>query len=54
MRHGKDVLSDKPGMTRLDQLAELRRVQAETGRIYGILYSEHFEVPARSRQFTWP
>ena len=49
MRHGKDVLSDKPGMTTLDQLAELRRVQAETGRIYGILYSEHFEVPATVR-----
>jgi predicted dehydrogenase len=49
MRHGKDVLSDKPGMTSLDQLAELRRVQAETGRIYGILYSEHFEVPATVR-----
>jgi predicted dehydrogenase len=46
MRHGKDVLLDKPGMTTLDQLAEVRRVQAETGRIVSILYSEHFEVPA--------
>ena len=34
MRHGKDVMLDKPGMTTLDQLAELRRVQAETGRIF--------------------
>jgi predicted dehydrogenase len=49
MRHGKDVLLDKPGMTTLDQLAELRSVQAETGRILGILYSEHFEVPATVR-----
>ncbi|WP_331376677.1 Gfo/Idh/MocA family protein [Sinorhizobium chiapasense] len=46
MRHGKDVLVDKPGMTSLDQLAKVRRVQAETGRIFSILYSEHFESPA--------
>jgi len=38
MRHGKDFLVDKPGVTSLDQLAEIRRVQAETGRIYAILY----------------
>jgi predicted dehydrogenase len=44
MRHGKDVMSDKPGMTSLDQLAELKRVQAETGRIYSVCYSEHFET----------
>ncbi len=44
MRHGKDVMSDKPGMTSLAQLAELRRVQAETGRIYSVCYSEHFET----------
>ncbi|WFU50422.1 Gfo/Idh/MocA family protein [Sinorhizobium terangae] len=46
MRHGKDVLVDKPGMTSLDQLARVRRVQAETGRIFSILFSEHFESPA--------
>jgi predicted dehydrogenase len=40
------VLLDKPGMTTLDQLAEVRRVQAETGRIVSILYSEHFESRA--------
>ena len=44
MRHGKDVMSDKPGMTDFAQLAELRRVQAETGRIYSVCYSEHFET----------
>ncbi|HWA17759.1 MAG TPA: Gfo/Idh/MocA family oxidoreductase [Devosia sp.] len=43
MRHGKDVLSDKPGMTTLAQLAEIKRVQKETGRIYSIRYSEHFD-----------
>lgn len=49
MRHGKDVLSDKPGMTTLEDLAELRRVQAETGRIYSVLYSEHFETGSTVR-----
>lgn len=44
MRHGKDVMSDKPGMTTFEQLAELKRVQAETGRIYSVCYSEHFET----------
>ena len=43
MRHGKDFLSDKPGMTTLEQLASVRRVQAETKRIYSILYSERHE-----------
>jgi predicted dehydrogenase len=43
MRHGKDFMVDKPGMTTLEQLAEVRRVQAETGRIYSILYSERLE-----------
>ncbi len=43
MRHGKDFMSDKPGMTTLEQLAEVRRVQAETRRIYSIDYSERFE-----------
>jgi predicted dehydrogenase len=44
MRHGKDVMSDKPGMTSLAQLDEVRRVQQETGRIFSICYSEHFET----------
>jgi predicted dehydrogenase len=46
MLHGKDYMSDKPGFTSLGQLAEARRIQAETGRIYSICYSEHFENPA--------
>jgi predicted dehydrogenase len=44
MRHGKDYMVDKPGMTSLEQLAAVRRVQAETKRIYSICYSEHFET----------
>ena len=49
MRHGKDVMSDKPGCTTLEQLAELRRTVAETGRIWSVNYSERFEVPAVTR-----
>jgi predicted dehydrogenase len=43
MRHGKDFLSDKPGATSLAQLASVRKVQAETKRIYSIMYSERHE-----------
>jgi predicted dehydrogenase len=43
MRHGKDFMVDKPGVTTLDQLAQVRRVQEQTHRIYSIMYSERFE-----------
>jgi predicted dehydrogenase len=43
MKRGKDFMADKPGMTTLEQLADVRRVQAETKRIYSILYSERHE-----------
>jgi predicted dehydrogenase len=46
MRHGKDFMSDKPGITTLEQLAEVRKVQAETKRIYSICFSEHLEQRA--------
>jgi len=46
MQHGKDYMSDKPGIITMAQLAEARRVQKETKRIYSILYSERLEVPA--------
>lgn len=46
MRHGKDFMVDKPGITTLEQLAEVRRVQKETKRIYSIMYSERFENKA--------
>jgi predicted dehydrogenase len=49
MRHGKDYMVDKPGMTTLEQLAEARRVQAETRRIYSIDYSERFENRATTK-----
>lgn len=49
MRAGKDFMSDKPGITTLEQLAAVRQVQAETGRIYSIMYSERFENRATVR-----
>src|SRR5215207_2975268 len=49
MRHGKDYMADKPGIITLEQLAEVRRVQRETRRIYSIMYSERFENAATVR-----
>jgi predicted dehydrogenase len=49
MRHGKDYMSDKPAFTTLAQLAEARRVQAETRRIFSVCFSERFENPATVR-----
>jgi predicted dehydrogenase len=46
MKAGKDFLSDKPGITTLEDLALVRKAIAETGRIYAILYSERLEVKA--------
>jgi predicted dehydrogenase len=49
MKHGKDYLSDKPGITSLEQMAEVRKVQKETKRIYSIMYSERFENKATEK-----
>jgi len=38
MQHGKDFMVDKPGATTLEQLAELRRVQAQTRRTWSVWY----------------
>ncbi len=46
MKHGKDYMVDKPGIISLEQLAEVRKVQKETKRIYSIMYSERFENKA--------
>ena len=46
MQHGKDYMSDKPGITSLEQLEEVRKVQQQTNRIYSIMYSERFENKA--------
>jgi predicted dehydrogenase len=49
MQHGKDYMADKPGITTLEQLAEVRRVQAQTRRIFSIMYSERLENRATVR-----
>lgn len=46
MQHGKDYMADKPGITSLEQLDRVRRVQKQSGRIYSIMYSERFENKA--------
>lgn len=46
MRHGKDVMVDKPGITTLADLAAVRACVAETGRIFSICFSERLVVPA--------
>ncbi|HVU48707.1 MAG TPA: Gfo/Idh/MocA family oxidoreductase [Terracidiphilus sp.] len=46
MKAGKDFLSDKPGITTLEQLANVRKTIAETNRIFAIMYSERLEVKA--------
>ncbi|MDN5571598.1 MAG: Gfo/Idh/MocA family oxidoreductase [Propionibacteriaceae bacterium] len=49
LRAGKDVMTDKPGCTTMEQLDALRSAVAETGRIWSVTYSERFEVPAVAR-----
>jgi len=49
MEAGKDVMTDKPGCTTLDQLTEIRACVARTGRIWSVDFSERFEVPAVTR-----
>jgi len=49
MEAGKDVLTDKPGCTTLDQLDTIKATVAATGRIWSIDFSERFEVPAVTR-----
>jgi predicted dehydrogenase len=41
MEHGKDFMVDKPAATTLEQLAELRRVQAKTKKIFSVLIERH-------------
>ncbi len=46
MRRGKDVMVDKPGLTTLDQLADIERTVAETGRIWSVCFSERLLTPS--------
>jgi predicted dehydrogenase len=49
MRHSKDFMADKPGVTTFAQLEQVRQVQQETGRIFSVNFTEHFEVRAVTR-----
>ncbi|WP_064685234.1 Gfo/Idh/MocA family protein [Rhizobium bangladeshense] len=40
MKAGKDVMTDKPGVTTFAQLEEVRKTVAETGKIFSICFSE--------------
>lgn len=44
MQHGKDFLTDKPGITSLKQMAQVRRIQKETQRLFTI-FVERCESP---------
>ena len=46
MAHGKDYFSDKPALTTFEQLAEVRRVTAATGRKFAVYYSERLHSEA--------
>lgn len=46
MRAGKDVLLDKPAITTLQQLTDVRQAVRETKRKFAIMYSERLEVRA--------
>lgn len=49
MQNGKDVMVDKPGITDLSQLKQVKAVQKATGRIFSITYSERFENRATEK-----
>ncbi|MFK7744326.1 MAG: Gfo/Idh/MocA family protein [Roseobacter sp.] len=46
IRHGMDVMTDKPGCISRMQLDQIKEAVAETGRIWSVNFSERFEVPA--------
>jgi predicted dehydrogenase len=44
MKHGKDYFTDKPALTTLAQLEDVKKVVAETGRKYAVYFSERLHV----------
>lgn len=46
LRHGKDVMVDKPGVTTFDQLEAVQQTVRETGGIYSVCFSERLCVPS--------
>ena len=49
MRHGMDVMSDKPGCTNFEQLEAIKSAVQDTGRIWSVNFSERFETAASTR-----
>ncbi len=46
MKHGKDVVSDKPGCISFEQLDAVKAAVEATGRFWSVTFSERFEVPS--------
>lgn len=46
MKHGKDVLTDKPGVVSHAQLEQVQAAVRQTGRLYAICFSERMTVPS--------
>lgn len=46
LRHGKDVMVDKPGVTTFEQLEAVQQAVRETGGIYSVCFSERLCVPS--------
>jgi predicted dehydrogenase len=44
LRNGKDVVADKPGCITLEQLDEIEKAVAQSGRFWSVTFSERFEV----------
>jgi predicted dehydrogenase len=49
MKCGKDVFVDKPGVTTLDHLDELQRVQKETGKSWFVFFCERLPDPTSQK-----
>jgi predicted dehydrogenase len=44
LRNNKDVVADKPGCITVDELADLEKAVADSGRFWSVTFSERFEV----------
>jgi predicted dehydrogenase len=49
LSNGKDVVADKPGCISLQQLDEIKKAVAESGRFWSVTFSERFEVRCVSK-----
>lgn len=49
LRAGMNVVTDKPGCVRADQLDDIRQAVADSGRFWSVTFSERFEVGAVAR-----